>query len=280
MTGRRCSGAGGEVVCGRKPFATRGRFSQRRGTLLSVQVCKVFLFAALIGCSGRRDLPDVYVGIAKQTFVAVVVDSECANAYVTDGRDGWASVWSRMETRPGEGFGGEGLLHFQKEGVTLTLSRDELKGKLTLPTSMSDFEVELVEEPSGVYIASATVAGAQYLGTWIFTSAGEQRGAVLAGSELSPSWLSGPEQAQIVLEDGVPLDVGRVTVPTCTIPTGTTGGGVTSAGTSAGGGDGGGGGNDGGLCCMMCGAKSKPCGDGCISLDKMCHQDPGCACEG
>lgn len=33
-------------------------------------------------------------------------------------------------------------------------------------------------------------------------------------------------------------------------------------------------------CCKYCDpAKSKPCGDGCISLSKTCHQPPGCACS-
>jgi hypothetical protein len=35
----------------------------------------------------------------------------------------------------------------------------------------------------------------------------------------------------------------------------------------------------GGGCCRYCDpAKSKPCGDSCISLSKTCHQPPGCAC--
>lgn len=33
-------------------------------------------------------------------------------------------------------------------------------------------------------------------------------------------------------------------------------------------------------CCKHCDpAKSKPCGDGCISLGKTCNQPPGCACS-
>lgn len=34
-----------------------------------------------------------------------------------------------------------------------------------------------------------------------------------------------------------------------------------------------------GGCCKHCTpGKSKPCGDSCISVDKTCHQPPGCAC--
>ncbi len=39
------------------------------------------------------------------------------------------------------------------------------------------------------------------------------------------------------------------------------------------------GGGGGGGCCRYCDpAKSKPCGDACISLSKECHTPPGCAC--
>jgi hypothetical protein len=31
-------------------------------------------------------------------------------------------------------------------------------------------------------------------------------------------------------------------------------------------------------CCKECTHKSKPCGDTCISRDKSCHTDGGCAC--
>jgi hypothetical protein len=32
-------------------------------------------------------------------------------------------------------------------------------------------------------------------------------------------------------------------------------------------------------CCKMC-TKGKACGNSCISRDKICHQPPGCACDG
>lgn len=35
----------------------------------------------------------------------------------------------------------------------------------------------------------------------------------------------------------------------------------------------------GGRCCKRCGAKSKACGDSCISLKKTCHKPNGCACN-
>ena len=31
-------------------------------------------------------------------------------------------------------------------------------------------------------------------------------------------------------------------------------------------------------CCKRCSAKSKPCGDSCISKSKTCHKGKGCAC--
>ncbi len=31
-------------------------------------------------------------------------------------------------------------------------------------------------------------------------------------------------------------------------------------------------------CCKHC-SKGKACGDGCISIDKECHQAAGCACD-
>jgi micrococcal nuclease len=34
-----------------------------------------------------------------------------------------------------------------------------------------------------------------------------------------------------------------------------------------------------GSCCKVCGPKSKPCGDSCISLSYTCHKPPGCACD-
>lgn len=44
---------------------------------------------------------------------------------------------------------------------------------------------------------------------------------------------------------------------------------------------GGGGGGGGGGCCKHCNpARSKPCGDSCISLTKTCHKGAGCACSG
>lgn len=33
-----------------------------------------------------------------------------------------------------------------------------------------------------------------------------------------------------------------------------------------------------GVCCKVCSARSKPCGDSCISRSKTCHKGPGCAC--
>lgn len=33
-------------------------------------------------------------------------------------------------------------------------------------------------------------------------------------------------------------------------------------------------------CCKHCGPNSQPCGDSCISLEYVCHQPPGCACNG
>lgn len=45
--------------------------------------------------------------------------------------------------------------------------------------------------------------------------------------------------------------------------------------------DSGGGGGGGGGCCKTCNpAKSKPCGDSCIALNKTCHKGAGCACSG
>jgi hypothetical protein len=45
--------------------------------------------------------------------------------------------------------------------------------------------------------------------------------------------------------------------------------------------DSGGGGGGGSGCCKTCNpAKSKPCGDSCISLSKTCHKGAGCACSG
>lgn len=42
-----------------------------------------------------------------------------------------------------------------------------------------------------------------------------------------------------------------------------------------------GGGGGGSGCCKTCNpAKSKPCGDSCISLSKTCHKGAGCACSG
>lgn len=32
-------------------------------------------------------------------------------------------------------------------------------------------------------------------------------------------------------------------------------------------------------CCKVC-KKGKACGDTCIARDKVCHQPPGCACDG
>jgi len=32
-------------------------------------------------------------------------------------------------------------------------------------------------------------------------------------------------------------------------------------------------------CCKIC-REGKACGNTCISRDKMCHQPPGCACDG
>jgi hypothetical protein len=32
-------------------------------------------------------------------------------------------------------------------------------------------------------------------------------------------------------------------------------------------------------CCKIC-KKGKACGDSCISKDKTCHKQPGCACDG
>jgi len=32
-------------------------------------------------------------------------------------------------------------------------------------------------------------------------------------------------------------------------------------------------------CCKVC-KKGKACGDSCIARDKVCHQPPGCACNG
>jgi hypothetical protein len=32
-------------------------------------------------------------------------------------------------------------------------------------------------------------------------------------------------------------------------------------------------------CCRIC-TKGKACGNSCISVDKTCHQPPGCACNG
>lgn len=32
-------------------------------------------------------------------------------------------------------------------------------------------------------------------------------------------------------------------------------------------------------CCKAC-SKGKACGDSCIARDKVCHQPPGCACDG
>jgi hypothetical protein len=32
-------------------------------------------------------------------------------------------------------------------------------------------------------------------------------------------------------------------------------------------------------CCRIC-TKGKACGDSCIARDKVCHQPPGCACNG
>ena len=34
-----------------------------------------------------------------------------------------------------------------------------------------------------------------------------------------------------------------------------------------------------GGCCKVC-KKGKACGNSCISVDKTCHQPPGCACDG
>lgn len=34
-----------------------------------------------------------------------------------------------------------------------------------------------------------------------------------------------------------------------------------------------------GACCKICRA-GKACGNSCISVDKVCHQPPGCACDG
>lgn len=31
-------------------------------------------------------------------------------------------------------------------------------------------------------------------------------------------------------------------------------------------------------CCKQCSARSKPCGDSCISRQKACHKSGGCAC--
>lgn len=45
--------------------------------------------------------------------------------------------------------------------------------------------------------------------------------------------------------------------------------------------DSGGGGGGGSGCCKTCNpAKSKPCGDSCIALNKTCHKGAGCACSG
>jgi hypothetical protein len=32
-------------------------------------------------------------------------------------------------------------------------------------------------------------------------------------------------------------------------------------------------------CCKVC-HKGKACGNSCIARDKICHQPPGCACDG
>jgi hypothetical protein len=37
-------------------------------------------------------------------------------------------------------------------------------------------------------------------------------------------------------------------------------------------------GSSGQTCCKHCGSDSQPCGNSCISLNKTCHQPPGCAC--
>ena len=34
-----------------------------------------------------------------------------------------------------------------------------------------------------------------------------------------------------------------------------------------------------GACCKIC-RSGKACGNSCISRDKVCHQPPGCACDG
>jgi len=34
-----------------------------------------------------------------------------------------------------------------------------------------------------------------------------------------------------------------------------------------------------GTCCKTCKA-GKACGNSCIAVDKICHQPPGCACNG
>ena len=34
-----------------------------------------------------------------------------------------------------------------------------------------------------------------------------------------------------------------------------------------------------GACCKIC-RQGKACGNSCISADKVCHQPPGCACDG
>lgn len=226
--------------------------------------------AAILLCScaePSQEQARIYVGQARQTLIAVVADSDCANAYITDGRSDWVS-YSTWFTPVANGT----TPTFADGNMTMSVSLDELTGVLETASSSNTFTLELVEEPAGLYRAELTDEGVRYLGGWVFSPSGEQRGAVVTCStdEVTSSLLSDPQQRTVTLANGVELSVYSILAPYCPEPE--------NGSPGASGGNGGGGGGS-GLCCATCSASSQACGDTCISLDKECHTPPGCACN-
>lgn len=247
----------------------RASSQEDEGVLGVVQMRHIpFAFIILCGCANpTEDAPRVYVGIARQTMIAVVATSECANAYVTDGRADWVSYsrWFKSNASPAGAS-------FSDDSMELSVSFEDLTGTLETQTSSYSFSLELADEPAGLYRGETTFGGVTYVGGWIFSGLGEQRGAVTAsfGSDLlSSSLLSGPEQDVVTLMNGAILGVYRILEPNCpeeVTPPQNGGGSGASGGGS--------------ICCKTCGPMSQACGDSCIALGNTCSQPIGCACEG
>jgi hypothetical protein len=116
-------------------------------------------------------------------FVAVVTAQDKAIAYLCNGET--MAEWFRGTVQTGGAF--EAQSSTRKARITAQIVARSVIGQITLEDGrVMSFRAAPVEGEAGLYRSDDTIGTARWLGGWVVSATGEQRGAVIGGGSTRP----------------------------------------------------------------------------------------------